>query len=417
MKSKNKLISVESAGGLILARSLRTARQRASLTDCLGRILAQDVSADRDYPPYDRAAMDGIAVRRADLAGNSALHIAGIQAAGQNRQKLPAGPKALEVMTGAILPAGSDTVIPYEELELQDQRAVVHQKWIDLYSGQPYVNVHRQASDCRKGDRLIRQGQRIGAVQLSTLATVGLVRPWIVQPPEFAFLSTGDELVDPAEKPRQHQVRISNVYALRALLKEWSGLPATIHHAADALQPSIDQIQSILAACSWLIICGAVSKGKYDFIPAALKALGFKTHFHGIQQRPGKPMLFASRGKKLVFALPGNPVSAMVCFRRYVLPALASHLPDSTPLSRPGAVQLTQPIRFPKQMQYFPLVTVQPDAKNRLTAAPVAASGSGDLIALGQSHGFLELPAHRDQFRAGSRQAYWPWVPDQGSRQ
>ncbi len=370
-----------------------------------GRVLRQRVTAERDQPPYDRVTMDGIALRHAAFAGGRReFRVAATLHAGDPPLALDADDACIEVMTGAVLPAGSDCVIPVERLERDGARVRVDAQ----AETAPGRFVHARASDHARGALLLEPGRRLTPIDIALLASAGLTRVEVSRRPSLWVVSTGNELV-PAGRPiADHQVRMSNGPALVAMLND-SGLAAARHrHLPDEPAVLREEIGELLEASDALVLSGGVSMGQADFVPRVLDELGVERVFHRISQRPGKPMWFG-RGPagQLVFALPGNPVSALVCCRRYVLPALAgaAALP-------PGALPvatLETDYRFEPALTAFLPVATRVDGDGRLCARPLPTNTSGDFTALAATSGFLELPADLTEFAAGSAWPYFPW--------
>jgi molybdopterin molybdotransferase len=362
-----------------------------------GRALRQAVIAERDQPPFDRVTMDGIAIDFAVLsAGRRRFPLQALQAAGDPALTLEAG-KAIEIMTGAALPSGADCVVPVERIEIRDGAATIEEG----YEAESRQFIHPRASDHARGTVLLRPGTRIGAPELAVIASSGLTEVEAARVPSMAVVSTGNELVPAGQPIADHQVRLSNGPAIAALLAE-HGYGDTLHtHLPDdeaALQAGLGDL---LAANDVLVLSGGVSMGKADFVPAVLARLGVEQVFHKVSQRPGKPMWFG-RGPRgqAVFALPGNPVSTLVCCRRYVLPALGRMA--GLPAPPPQFAVLAQAVSFAPQLTWFLPVRLVSSAAGQLLALPAPTNTSGDFAALTGTDGFAELAAERTDFPAGT---------------
>ena len=395
------------------ARVLATARplppETVALPHAAGRILAENLSADRDFPPFNRVAMDGIAVTFASWAGGQTeFEIAHTQYAGEPARPLPSPRQAVEVMTGAVLPPGADVVIRYEDLLLHDNRATI-QIPPPAAAG---VNIHQQAADRRAGDALLRPGTRLGPAELAVAATVGAAEMAVTRAPRLAVVSTGDELVGLGATPLAHQIRRSNVYALQALFTQ-AGAEVSLFHLPDNVEELRVGLTNILAAgFDAVVLSGAVSKGRADHLPRLLRELHVEEIFHGVQQRPGKPLWFgAQAGGPVVFGLPGNPVSTFLTACRYVRPWLrAVRQPEGTAeaaaaIEAPAPAVLTVDITFKPQLTHFVPVRLTVDADGRRLATPLRVGGSGDLAGLLGATAYLELPPEPTLFAAGS---VWP---------
>ena len=398
------MLSVSEAFAITQQHKLALPTERVSLDDALGRVLREPVYADRDFPPFDRVAMDGIGIRFADFAsGVQSFRVAGMQRAGQVQQTLTESGACLEVMTGAMLPVGADTVIRYEDSTTQD--GVTRITTDDIRPGQ---HVHHRATDRRAGDELLPVGTRLGPSELAVAASVGHVSLMVTVLPRVALVSTGDELVDVADTPLLHQIRRSNTYMFRAALASL-GIAATLHHIIDDEAILAERLTVLLADNDVLILSGGVSAGKADFVPDVLARLGVQKQFHKVEQRPGKPMWFGTTSDKglagTVFALPGNPVSTVLCAHRYVLPYLRASL--GLPPDRPTHAQLAAPVTFRPAVTYFLPVRLTSEPDGRLLAHPLPGSGSADFANLLDSDGFMELPADRSDFGVGEAFRVW----------
>jgi molybdopterin molybdotransferase len=290
-------------------------------------------------------------------------------------------------MTGAACPPGADTIVPVERLEIQGTEATINAREI---SARQFIHV--RGSDGRRGAALLAPGMRLGPAEIAVLAGAGRAEVSVASVPRIAAISTGDELVDPGEPVEPFQIRSSNDFAIEASLHR-SGLatitrtrlkddPATMLAAVRALHESHDA----------LILSGGVSMGEFDFVPGVMKSLGAELVFHRIRQKPGRPMWFGVSGaQKPIFALPGNPVSTLVCLTRYVAPALrcSAGLPDA----RPERVRLTERVEGPADFTYFLPVKLSSSDEGVALAEPRPTNTSGDFVSLAGTDGFVELPA------------------------
>jgi molybdopterin molybdotransferase len=395
-------ISVAAAEALIEAHMPRFAIERIPLALAQGRILRQDIRADRDQPPFDRVMMDGIAVRHE--TSRTHYRIAGTQLAGEAAMTLATSDDCLEVMTGAMLPQGADTVVPVESLRKSEGYA-------NLTAGA--VNalgqfVHRRGSDCRAGELLLSPGRMLRAPEIAVLATNGIANVEVSRLPAIAVVATGDELVDIDAQPEPWQIRRSNDHAIAAALHDAHFGRVSVHHVTDERERILGLLDELLRHQDVIVLCGGVSMGQRDYIPSALETLGVKQVFHKIAQRPGKPMWFGiAPGNKPVFALPGNPVSALVCTLRYVLPALRAA--SGMPASRPRAVTLAVPLTTHASLTCFIPVALEDGADGRLMAQPVPSATSGDFASLVRTDGIIELPPNALPFEAGFTAPFRAW--------
>jgi molybdopterin molybdotransferase len=386
------MISVSEATSIILSHSIETGQQEISIQEASGRILREEVIADRDFPPFDRVAMDGIAINfESWMKGVRQFLVEDIQAAGQQSKRLTRAESCMEVMTGAMLPIGADTVIRYEDLEIKDRKATLLIKEV-----QKGDNLHRQAQDAKKNELLLTAGIKISPAEIALMASVGMKKISVSSFPKTAIISTGDELVPVDLIPLPYQIRRSNSYALQASLLEM-GCVADQYHIPD--QPEIleTEVRKILSHYELIIFSGGVSKGKFDFVPQTLEQNGIQKRFHQVSQKPGKPLWFGTSSRHVVFALPGNPVSTYMCFYRYIKPWLMKSLGGH--IERKTAV-LAKDFSFKPPLTYFLQVNIQ-NEKGQLLAYPKAGGGSGDFANLKDVHGFIELPAESSEFKAG----------------
>jgi molybdopterin molybdotransferase len=346
--------------------------------------------------------MDGIALSSA--GGGSRFRVAGVQAAGTPALQLASPDDCFEVMTGAILPAGCDAVVPFEQLRIADGTA-------ELLAGAeptPWRHVHRQASDARSGDVLLDAGVRLGGPELAIAASAGLAVLPVSREPRIAVISTGDELVEPGMPILAHQVRRSNAYGLAAALALAGFAPRSMQHLPDREDTLAASLGAALECHDVLVLSGGVSAGRFDYVPGVLAALGVRQVFHGIAQRPGRPMWFGvGTDTQAVFALPGNPVSVLVCLARYVIPALGRLV--GLPARTPPTVVLARDFAFEKRLAFFLPVTLGYDQQGRALAEPRPTGGSGDFIALAGTDGFVELPCGPRQHRAGLAVPFYRW--------
>ena len=375
------------------------------LEQCSGRILRQDVYAERDNPPFDRVCMDGIAVAsEALLRGVRRYTIQATQAAGAPALELTGTESAIEVMTGAILPSGTDCVIPLEEYDLRD-RVVSLQ---DSVSGDPYRNVQRRGSDSQPGVPMLTVGTRLGAPEIAVVASAGLARVQVSRQPKFMVVSTGDELVEPGKPIAEHQVRRSNAYAVVAALRGRGFVQVGDDHILDDERMLHERLSRHLSQHDVLILSGGVSKGKFDLVPKVLKDLRVEEVFYQVAQRPGMPMWFGMGPEgQAVFGLPGNPVSTLVCLMRYVVPAMSTAMGARHSAAEP--IALAEPFTVKRPVAYFLPVAVQHDAQGRPAAVPRPPNGSGDFLALTSADGFVELPPRSEPFPAGFVADFYRW--------
>lgn len=398
------MIGIEEATKIVLSKSRDWGEQTVPLQQARGRVLRENLIADRDFPPYTRVTMDGIAITYEAFAkGRRNFRVEGLQAAGSPQMSLQNPEHCLEVMTGAVLPEGTDTVIPYEEVLLEDGLAKVL-----LEEFKQGKNAHLQGLNRKQGALIVPSGRRITAAELGVAATVGKTELRVARLPSVCVLTTGDELVDIHEKPLPHQIRKSNAYVIQSLLAE-EGIIADLRHVND--EPEV--IRSVLKDClsnyDLLVLSGGVSKGKLDFVPEILSELGVEKLFHRVRQRPGKPFWFGESklSGTVVFALPGNPVSSFMCTCRFVLPYLRKSL--GLLHGPPFYACLAEDFTFTPRLTYFLQVRLEYLPEGKVVAHPVPGKGSGDLANLCDADAFLELPEGQSDFLAGTCYGCWPY--------
>jgi molybdopterin molybdotransferase len=393
------MIPFREAFDLLLAAVRLADSERVPLEKVSGRLLRQEIKADREFPPFDRVMMDGFAMRAADFAAGRDFVLSGCAPAGSPAVELPAvAMSCVEVMTGAPLPIGADCIVPVEEIT-RDGGMIRVSPDFEVVAGR---YVHAAGSDSRAGERLLGPGVLLGSREIGVAASCGAAWIEVSKLPRIHILATGDELVAVDEIPQPHQIRQSNASAIACALQR-AGHPASASaRLRDDPMESAVAVRSTLEASDWLIITGAVSKGARDFVPELLDSLDCRRLFHGVAQRPGKPAgCWLGPTGQIIMALPGNPVSALTGLHAFVLPALA--VASGCPLPKPRLVVPAG--RFdglPGMTQHLP---VQLGDDGRAHAAPTG--NSGDFIGLLRSDGFVTIPP-----RGGPSAAFrfTPWL-------
>jgi molybdopterin molybdotransferase len=375
------------------------------LSQCAGAVLRENIYAERDQPPYDRVAMDGIALDSQSAgAGRRSFRVEATQAAGDAPLTLADGGGCIEVMTGAALPAGCDCVVPVEELTLADGAATLAASARTA----AWQNIHRRGTDTRQGTLLLNAGQRLHAPEVAVAASAGMARIRVSSQPMLAVISTGNELVEPGEPVLAHQIRRSNAYAVVSALREHGFQRVADDHIQDDARALHERLRFHLETHDVLVLSGGVSMGRFDLVPQALQELGVRPIFHKVAQRPGKPLWFGvAPSGAAVFGLPGNPVSTLVCLVRYVLPALLGSLGQSRqPQAR---MALAAPCTVKPALTHFLPVRVEQDDWGRDWAVPFPTNGSGDFTALAGTDGFVELPPGPNTYAKGFVAPLYRW--------
>lgn len=386
------MISSSEASRLILSKVPAFGTERVDLSLAVGRVLAVDVMTDREMPPFDRVMMDGIGIKYAQFEkGQRSFEIEGVAAAGAVQQSLRSPESCIEVMTGAILPNGCDTVIRYEDTEL-----IGHQMKVADVSVREFQNIHAQGKDFPKGEIVLPKYHKLKPIDVNVLASVGIAKVEVMKLPKVAVVSTGDELVDVGQTPLPHQIRKSNVHMLAAGLSQW-GVAATMVHLPDQKEAIEAQLQTIIGQHDVVLMSGGVSKGKFDYVPDALEAVGVQKRFHRVAQRPGKPFWFGESDKVFVFAFPGNPLSTAVCFYKYFVPWLSASIKKNWVNQ---SVILSKEVSFRPSLTYFAQASIE-NVDGQLLATVSHGNGSGDIAHPTTMSGFVELPSGQEVFQKG----------------
>lgn len=358
------------------------------LVELAGAVLRESITATRDQPPFDRVTMDGIAFAFDSWQEDrGSFRIAGTQAAGAAPLTLNDPGDCIEVMTGAMLPIGCDCVVPVENIEV---RAGIAQLRDDAPAPVRNLNVHARGIDSRLGDLLLASGCRLGPAEVAVIASNGQSHVLVTRAPKIVVISTGDELVEPGQPLRDWQISRSNVYAVLASLRRHGYTALSQDHVADDLETLRTRLREHLETHDVMILSGGVSMGRFDYVPQVLQELGVRVVFHKVAQRPGKPLWFGvGAGGQTVYALPGNPVSTLVCLTRYVLPGLLAAQGASP--ADVETIALAQSYEVKATLAVFLPVKLAQDVVGQC-AAPHPTHGSGDFTSLMGTIGFVELP-------------------------
>ena len=385
------MLSVDDARSRILELIDRLEVETVAITEAAGRILAADATAGRSLPPWDNSAMDGFAVRTADVPGE--LPVGGTAAAGDPPGSHQAG-TATRIMTGAPLPDGADCVVIREVVDDRGDTVVIDR------AVKPGDNIRREGEDIEKGAVAVAAGTRLGAAEIGLLAAVGHPTLEVTRQPRVAILSTGEELIEVTAAPPPDKIINSNAYALAVQVAEAGAVPDRRPIASDDLDETTGAIAAALADNDVLVTSGGVSVGDYDVVKQALSAAGVDIDFWKVAMKPGKPLAFGRAGDKLVFGLPGNPVSSMVSFELFVRPALLA-LQGASDLGRPRArVVLSAPYRKSPGRAHFIRATLRRGEK--LEAIPLSKQGSGMLTSMIGADALVIAPAESGEIAAGT---------------
>jgi molybdopterin molybdotransferase len=398
------MLSFHEALKILLENTAAAGVERCALDAATGRVLRENVLADREFPPFDRVMMDGYALRSSDWqAGQRTFRVTGSSPAG-----LAAVPLAremgtcVEVMTGAPCPPGADCIVPVEEVRGHTSETVVFSSAAAPVAGR---YIHRAGSDASAGQILLRAGTLLGSCQIGVAASCGAGILSVSKLPKIALVATGDELVAIDQTPEIHQIRQSNAHSLAAALGRAGFAPRHVGVLNDDATAARPVMESLLVRHDWMILTGAVSKGARDFVPALLKDLGCKKLFHGVAHRPGKPAgCWIGPKGQMILALPGNPVSALTGLHTLVLPALIQASGAASPHIRRIEIHASS-LQLPEFTRHLP-VALLPDGR----AEPAATGNSGDFIGLLKSDGFVTLPPSGEITSIHSTFPFTPWL-------
>jgi len=390
------MIPIREAIRIVLSQTDKLPTESVAVDSVVGRVLAEDIVADCDLPPFDRAQMDGYAVRAADVATTPAqLRIAGESAAGSGWHHEMKEGEAVRIMTGAPVPAGADAV---QQVELT-REANGHVEILErVEAGRSIV---RRAAEIKSGETVLRAGEDINAAMIATLASFGYAQVKVGRRPRVAIMATGSELVDVDQKPGRDQIRDSNNYTLEAYAKLAGAMVERLPLAGDDTAELKRQIAEAAARSDVLVTSGGVSMGVYDFTKAALKELGAEIFFERVSLRPGKPTVFARIGKTLVFGLPGNPVSVAVTFNLFARTALrAMQGAKQAELIEETAVLARDLKGSIERESYLPAV-VSTNEQGTLVAEPLKWGGSSDFVSFARANALIDVPAGVKMIEAG----------------
>ncbi len=375
------------------------------LVQCAGAVLRENVYAERDQPPFDRVAMDGIALQsEVARSGARRYRVQAVQAAGDPALTLTARGFCIEVMTGAVLPTDCDAVVPVEQITSANGEAELGAD-VEVEAWQ---NVHRRGTDSRQGALLLSTGTRLSAPEVAIAASAGMARVRVSTQPMVVVISTGNELIEPGEPILPHQIRRSNVYAIVGALRRQGFQRVADDHVLDDETQLRERVKFHLDTHDVLVLSGGVSMGRFDLVPRVLSELGVQVIFHKVAQRPGKPLWFGlAPSGAAVFALPGNPVSTLVCLARYVIPALYAAMGQTR--TAPEKMALSAPVDVRVPLAFFLPVKVEVDDWGRAWAVPAPTNGSGDFTALAGTDGFVELAPGPNAYPKGFVTRLYRW--------
>lgn len=376
------MLSYTEAQYIIKSSARSFGAEKISLDDALGRVLAEKIIADRDYPPFNRSAMDGYAIRSEDFVnGSRKFKVVDTIYAGGRSDKLISNGECYKIMTGAAVPLSADTVIRREDAEEINQLVS-----FSVSQLKPFQNIARKGEDLQNGNIILDKPQRCNASIIGLLASVGKAEVLVKSVPTVAIITTGNEVVDVQQPVNEVQIRNSNFYVLKALLKSWGIQPSFSQHVMDDANEIHSAIKKALEH-DILIINGGVSAGDADYVPSVLKQSGVEELFHKVAIRPGKPFWCGRKQNTMVFALPGNPLSCLVTFTIFIRHYLESCFGISSSLfSLPIAEARKQRVKLD---EFFPVAIAGEPSR----FSSIQFNGSGD-IRLGFEAGAFALHPH-----------------------
>lgn len=392
----SKLLSVLEAQELIKKEASDFGFEVVKLENAYGRVLAEDVHADRNYPPFNRSAVDGFAIREQDLLEGGEFEIIEEVLAGSVPEFSVSFKKAIKIMTGAPVPLGANAVIKVEDSEISENTVRFSLKTAKLYT-----NISLEGEDTKQGELVLKKNQACTPLVLGTLAALGKAEVKTYKHPIVAILSTGDEIRSVNEKILSHQIRDSNSYSLLGFFNQFGITPVYKTIVADDKEKLREAIGKVSDA-DIVILSGGVSMGDADFVPEILQQSGIKKLFHKVEIKPGKPLWVGSKNKKVVFALPGNPFSVQVAFKVFIEPYLRKSM-GLEPLK-----SLKLPLKGNKKKktkfaEYFPCKI------SNSSLEIISFNGSGDIKAAILSDGIALHPTDKEELIEGDLIEFYFW--------
>lgn len=393
------MISADEALRTVLENVAPLGVERVPILAGLGRVLAEEIRSPRDIPPFDNSAMDGYAVRAADIADASesnpvTLRVVEVVGAGTMPTRRVDPGTAIRTMTGAPIAEGADAIVQVERTRGTDSQVEI------LASAEPRGFIRPRGEDLRAGELLMSPGKLLSASDLGMLASLNRAMIDVCRKPRVAIVATGDELVDIDQIPTGAQIVNSSAYALAGAIDEAGGIATILRIARDNVADTRDRLSEAVRF-DVVFTTGGVSVGQFDHVKGVMDELGMRTLFHGVAQRPGRPLKFGIMAEKPVFGLPGNPVSTMVCFYLYARPALKK-MGGFQEVGLPR-VQVTcaADIKVANNLTEFVRVRIE-RRDSKLLATPTGNQGSGILSSLSRADGLLIGPSTENLLKTGA---------------
>ena len=395
---EKEMVSVHLAAKEVLGRARRLGTEEVPILAALGRVLAEDLVTATDLPPWDNSAMDGYAVRYADLKGASrtspaVLKVVDVQPAGRLSKKAVGAGTAIKIMTGSVLPIGADSVVKVEDTLLEGDRVKVFKTVARMEHVRPC------AEELKKGERVLTAGMVLRPSEIGMIAVLGHSTVSVYRRPTVAILATGSELIELGLRASPGQIFNSNSYSLAAQVSEVGAIPCVLGIADDAKADLMQRLNQGIKE-DILLVSGGISLGDYDLVKDAFDEIGVQKVFWRVAIKPGQPLFFGVFGEKLIFGLPGNPVSTMVTFEEFVRPALLQMMGNRV-IHRPLVqARLDQDIVKPLGKTVFLRAVVQ-EREGRLFVRPTDEQGSGMLLSMVKANGLMVINENQEKVSAG----------------
>ncbi len=389
------MITVDEALSIVLSQVTPLSEEQVALEAANGRILAEDVLADISLPPFNRARMDGYALRSIDAATAPArLRVVGEIAAGAAYAGEIHRGEAIKIFTGAPVPTGADAVQKIEVTESDGQSVIIKEPV------EPGQFITPEASEVASGERVAERGREIGPAEMAVLASFGYADVFVGRRPRLAVLSTGSELVEVRRKPSGAQIRNSNSYTIASYSKRAGAEVDNLGTVSDSLEATVDALTRASEGRDLVITSGGVSMGDYDLVKAALNQIGAEIYFDKVSIRPGKPTVFARRDQTWFFGLPGNPVSTSVTFNVFVRPAIRRLQSESAPLLPVVRAVVARPVKDSSSRRSYLPARLFID-EGRAMVEPLKWGGSSDLVAFMRANALIVVDEETRETREG----------------
>lgn len=393
------MISVKEAENIILECPFTESIENIPLEKAIGRLLGEAVYTDRNYPPYDKSIMDGIAINFQDYnEDNQSFAIIGTQPAGHSAEFEYKPNSCIKIMTGAVVPDSFNCVIPIEKVMIDNNTATL----IETDNIVENQFIKKEGDDCRSNCIFADKHSVITPPIIAMLASTGHSTVNVLSKIRTAIVSTGDEIIQPEQHPQPFQIRTSNDYFIKTMLEKTNQFQCDRFHFKDTEETLINELAKILNDYDCIIVVGGVSMGEKDYIPSVLAQLNVEKKFHKVAQKPGKPMWYGQfQNKKPVFGLPGNPVSSYTCSVRFV-----RHL---YPLVKASVMVISgETFNASLNITEYKMICIK-NFNGQLTFSTIPFKGSGDLVSLSKSDGFIEIPPETEIIKKGESVKAYLW--------